>query len=269
MRAFVFLTFVFTCTLLSAQSQLTDIQIKEKLDSILIEGNLLYRYEKAAWISIDLARENKSIKMDFFSYLVYHENDTVRTLILNKKSECIYELRFVFEFDNPISDVVLTRALTTKEQNMVTTKTTIINKLIEQKIPVGCPDGYGLNMILMPKYDGFKFYIITGANKSGVIPFGNDFLFITDDTGNIQSWKKFHSRLIAQDSKGPNGEDVREMTHSHLRTEPFITATDICTFKLYGKLCGQSSFQVYSPELGKNFRYTLDRNKIEIVEKDE
>lgn len=267
MRTLVLFVFLFTCSLLSSQSQLTDIQIKEKLDSILLEGNLLYRYEKAAWISIDMARDNKIIKKDFFSYLVYHENDTVRTLILNKKSECIYELRFVFQFDNPISDFVLTRALSAKEQNMVSTKTAIIKKIVEQKIPVGCPEGYGLNMILMPKDDGYKFYIITGANKSGIIPFGNDYLFMTDDSGNIQSWKRFHSRLIALDSKGPNGEVVREMIHSHLKAEPFITATDICTFMLYGKLCGQSSFQVLSTDLGKYFRYRLDRNTIEIEDK--
>jgi len=265
MRTFIFFTFLFTCTLLSAQSQLTDSQIKYKLDSILLEGNLIYRYEKAAWISNDLAIENKNIKNNFSGYLVYLDNDTVRALILNKESECIYEFRFVSQFDNPISDIVLTRALSQQEQKLISIKTTIINKIVEQKIPVVCPEEYNLNMILMPKDDGYKFYIITGANKSGVIPFGNDYLFLTDDSGSIQSWKFFHSRLIAMDTKGPNGEEVRELIHSHLRTEPFISATDICTFKLYGKFCGQNSFQVYSPELGKYFRYILDSNNIDII----
>lgn len=135
---------------------------------------------------------------------------------------------------------------------------------MEQNIPVGCPEGYGLNMILMPKDDGYNFYIMTGANKSGIIPFGNDYLFMTDDSGNIQSWKRFHSRLIALDSKGPNGAVAREMIHSHLKAEPFITASDICTFMLYGKLCGQRSFQVLSTDLGKYLRYRLDMNTIEI-----
>lgn len=241
--------------------------MKDKLDSILFEGNLLYRYEKAAWISIDKANEKKSIKKDFFNYLVYHENDTIKTLILNKKSECIYELNFLLLFDDPISDHILTRKLTKKEQTLVSTKTSILNKILEQKIPIGCPEGYGLNMILMPKQDGYKFYIITGANKSQVIPFGNDYLFLTDDSGNIQSWRKFHSRLIPMGAKGPNGEEIRESIHSHLRTEPFISATDICTFMLYGKLCGQNSFGVYSPELGKYFRYRLDRNVINVEDK--
>lgn len=248
------------------QCQLTNTQIGEKLDSILLEGNLLYRYEKAAWISIDRAREKNEVKKEFFSYLVYHQNDTVRTLILNKVSECIFELQFVFQFEKPIKEIVLTRTLSAKERKMVATKTKIINAIVEKKIPIGCPEGYGLNMILMPRDEGFKFYIITGANKSGVIPFGNDYLFLTDEDGNLQSWKKFHSRLIALESKGPDGKDVTEMIHSHLRSEPFISATDICTFMLYGSLCGQHSFQVYSPELKKMFRYRLDKNKLDIVE---
>jgi len=70
MRTFTLLTLLIAGTMLSAQIQLTDIQMKDKLDSILFEGNLLYRYEKAAWISIDKANEKKSIKKDFFNYLI-------------------------------------------------------------------------------------------------------------------------------------------------------------------------------------------------------
>ncbi|MDD4972301.1 MAG: hypothetical protein PHT07_22970 [Paludibacter sp.] len=267
MRTFTLFILLIASTMLSAQIQLTDVQMKVKLDSILFEGNLLYRYEKAAWISIDMAKEKKSIEKDFFSYLVYHEDDTVKALILNKKLECIYEFRFVFQFDNPISDRILTRTLTKKEQNLVSTKTGIINKIMEQKIPLGCPDGYGLNMILMPREDGYKLYIITGTNKPEVIPFGNDYLFMIDDSGNIQSWKKIHSRLISMGPKSPNGEKVKEIFHSHLSTEPFISATDICTFMLYGKLCGLNSFGVYSPVLRKFFRYKLDGNMINIEDK--
>lgn len=245
---------------------MTDFQIKEKLDSILFEGNLLYRYEKAAWISTDMAREKSNIKKDFFNYLVYHDRDTVHALILNNKLECIYELRFVFQSENPILDIVKTRSLSVKEQNLFSMKSVIINKIVEQKIPVGYSEGYSLNTVLMPREDGYKLYFISGTSRSGVIPFGNDYLFLTDNSGNIQFWKKFHSRLIALEAKGPNGELITEMIHSHLKTEPFITATDICTFMLYGKLCGQKSFQVYSTERGKYFRYLLDKNSIEIVE---
>lgn len=269
MRTFALILVLISSIFIKAQSTLTENQITEKLDSILFEGNLLYRYEKAAWISIDMARDNRKVKNSFSNYLVYLDNDTIKSIILNKNSDCIYELKFVFQFEKPVSDVVLTRPLSSNEKKLVSTKAAILNKIVENKISLECPEGFGLNMIMMPKEDGFKFYIISGSNKSGIIPFGNDYLFLTDNYGNIQSWKKFHSRLIALESKGPEGEDVREMIHSHLRTEPFISATDVCTFMLYAKLCGLNSFQVYSPELSKYFRYRLDKNKIEIVEDEE
>lgn len=40
-----------------------------------------------------------------------------------------------------------------------------------------------------------------------------------------------NSRMIPAQSKGPNGEKVVSGIHSHLKTTPYITATDICTFR--------------------------------------
>jgi hypothetical protein len=73
--------------------------------------------------------------------------------------------------------------------------------------------------------------------------------------------------VIPAQSKGPNGEKVVSAIHSHLKTTPYITATDICTFRLYGELCEMDEFSVYSPALGKYFKYRLKENKIEIEEK--
>ena len=63
-----------------------------------------------------------------------------------------------------------------------------------------------------------------------------------------------------------NGETVTGITHSHLRAEPFISATDICTFKLYGNMYGLKQFKVYSPELSLYFTYNTDKNTIETGE---
>ncbi|OPZ96093.1 MAG: hypothetical protein BWY72_01825 [Bacteroidetes bacterium ADurb.Bin416] len=43
---------------------------------------------------------------------------------------------------------------------------------------------------------------------------------------------------LFDDMKTPNGDKVTDITHSHLNSTPYITATDICTFRLYGPLCG-------------------------------
>ena len=61
-----------------------------------------------------------------------------------------------------------------------------------------------------------------------------------------------------------NGQKVTESFHSHLRTTPYITATDICTFRLYAQYTELEKFSVYSPAIGKTMTYILKTNKIDI-----
>ena len=265
MRIQVILIFLFGLSILGkAQNELTEQQIKAKTDSILIEGNLLFQYEKAAWISIDLAMEQKNIKKKFGGYIVYQKIDTIKTIILNKDNQCVYELSFINDFSSPTKEVLSLRELNENESKLLTIKNKILNQIVEKKYEVSCPDGFSLNMELIPFASGYKLYILTGTSQSQIIPFGNDYLFLTDPNGEILSMRKFHSRLISTMTKGPNGEQVTESIHSHLRTEPFISATDICTFKLYGSLYGQNEFKVYSPGLSTYFTYSLIDNNIKI-----
>jgi hypothetical protein len=250
-----------------AQNGLTKQQIKEKADSILAEGNLLFQFEKAAWISIDLAMEKKDIKNKISGYLVYQKNDTIKTVILNKDNQCVYELSFSNELRQPIKEVLSQRELNDNENKLLVIKNKILKQIAEKKYEVGCPSGFSLNIQLIPFASGYKLYILTGTSQSQVIPFGNDYLFWTDSNGEILSMKKFHSRLIPTMTKGPNGEKVTESVHSHLKTEPFISATDICTFKLYSSLYGQKEFKVYSPELSIYFTYSASDNNIKIGKK--
>ena len=50
--------------------------------------------------------------------------------------------------------------------------------------------------------------------------------------------------------------------HSHLKYEPFISATDICTFRLYYNKTGSTKFAVYSTALSMYFIYELATNTI-------
>jgi hypothetical protein len=105
-----------------------------------------------------------------------------------------------------------------------------------------------------------------GTYKSGIIPFGNDYLFKADYSGNIVEWKKFHSRLIPAQMEIPESGKIISAMHSHLRTTPHITATDICTFRLYAEFSKIKSFIVYSPAIGKSMEYDINDNTIKIIE---
>ena len=99
------------------------------------------------------------------------------------------------------------------------------------------------------------------VSKGRAIPFGNDYLFIANKEGEIQSWKKFHSRLIPVEAT-EQMPMIAFPVHSHLKYEPFISATDICTFRLYYNKTGSTKFAVYSTALSMYFIYELATNTI-------
>ena len=114
------------------------------------------------------------------------------------------------------------------------------------------PQGYGTNFVLLESLNEFKLYILMGTSESGVIPFGNDYLFRTNKKGNITEWKKLYSKMISAHAKG---FESAVHFHLHLKTTPYITATDICTFRFYGELCGMEEFGVICASTWKNYKY--------------
>jgi hypothetical protein len=269
MKYFIAFLFSFACTFSYGQDvNYTNEEINLKLDSILKEANLLYKYERSSWVSTDLALANSTTKNNFGGFLTYENGGSFKTIILDKGlNKCVAEFNFKDDFNKPKTEVISERELTQNEMTFQKIKTMIIEQLSETKYEVSVPEGFSLNVTLMPENDGYKMYMIAGTDQSNVIPFGNDYLFYTDKEGVIQSWKKFHSRLIPVNTTAPNGGKIIMPMHSHLRTTPFISATDICTFKLYAGMYDINFFSVYSPALGKTFKYDLSKDKVEIIEK--
>lgn len=247
-----------------AQSDSTQV----KLDSIIKEADLLYNYEKAAWHTTDLAMSSEGLRDNFGGYIVYHSNDTIYASITDKaQGKRIARYSYVTaDIDTPVNSNPETSGLSIKERKLFKIKNSMIDQLSDSKYDIGFPKGFNPNLILMQDHNEYKLYIIMGTNESGIIPFGNDYLFRAGPKGKIKSWKKFHSRLIPVQSKMATGETVTSATHSHLRATPYITATDICTFRLYAPFTEITAFKVYSPALGKYMAYDIDHNTIEILD---
>ena len=258
---------LFSSIMFAQTIEMSENELKTQLDSVLVEGNLLYKHEKAAWISTDLAQENKTVKKDYGGFFAYEEQGEIRVIILGKKSQnCIAEYSFESNFSKPKSVKTESRDLSDKEKDLLEVREKIVKNLSDKKYEVTVPDGYSPNLILLPFAEKYKLYIIMGTSQKDVIPFGNDYLFIADKNGKIESWQKFHSRIIPGYTK-MNGNKVTSLTHSHLRTTPLMTATDICTFMLYAPLYDIDAFSVYSPALGKYMTYSLKDNEIIVKEK--
>ena len=268
MKKLSLLVFVslFSSIMLAQTIKVSENELKMQLDSVLAEGNLLYKYEKAAWISTDLAQENKTVKKDYGGFFVYEEQGEIRAIILGKNFQnCIAEYSFENNFSKPKLIKTESRELSNKEKDLLEVRDRIVENLSNKEYGVVISEGYSPNLILLPFAGKYKLYIIMGTSQVDVIPFGNDYLFIADKNGKIESWQKFHSRIIPGYTK-MNGSKVTSLAHSHLRTTPLMTATDICTFMLYAPLYEIDTFSVYSPALGKYMTYSLKDNKITVEE---
>lgn len=235
-------------------------------DSIVVEGNLLYRYEKAAWEATDIGRQNEQVARELFDLLVYQRQDTIRVCLLDRDLLSICEVDFTGPDNEVRKSSFVSRALSEAESRLFFLKNELINRVMAGEYGVGVAESYGLNFVLIPDGEGYRFYILTGTTLPGIIPFGNDYLFFADAQGGITGWRKMHSVLLPM-SREVNGQAVKNTIHSHRPEEPYMTATDICTFKLYGPLCGQDSFTVVSP-LQKVMTYRLTTDSIEVWDLD-
>jgi hypothetical protein len=251
---------------LNAFSQNDNLQYK--LDSIINEADLLYSYERAVWNATDLFMTNSKLKNNYGGYVVAHSNDTIFATFIDKsQKQKIAKYFFInSNLSSPFNTEIGLSPLSNAEQELLDIKIKIINQLSKKKYEIGIPQNFNPNFVLIKEKEGFKLYILMGTSESDVIPFGNDYLFWADSKGTITNWKKFHSRMIPTQSKGPNGEKVVSVIHSHLKTTPFITATDICTFRLYGGLCDMDEFMVLCTATDKYYKYSIKTNKIEITE---
>ncbi len=259
------LVLIFTCSL-SCFSQDSDLNLK--MDSILTEADLLYRYEKAVWISTDLLMADKKLKKNYGGYIRYHAKDTTFVTMLDKKQKSkIAKYSFVdTEFEDPIEVNNEDSELSDLEKELLKAKSKLVEKLSDAKYEVTIPNGYNPNIILIKTDFGYRLYIIMGTSQKGIVPFGNDYLFESNSKIEITKWLKFHSRIIPAPPHIPGIGTVTSCSHSHLKSTPYVTATDICTFRLYAKYTDLKEFSVYSPAIGSYMKYNLESNKILIEE---
>jgi len=253
--------------LTSSGSYAQDEALKFKFDSIIAEADLLYSYEKVAWISTDIHRGNKKLKKSFGGYIVTHSHDTVTGTFFNERQTGV-TARYYFttsDLDMPFKTEIKETPVRPLEAEMLRIKGIIGDQLSNPEYDIRLVEGFDPNFVLIKTADGYKLYIIMGSSKSDIIPFGNDYLLIADKEGNITDHKKFHMNIIPAETKFPDGGVATEITHSHKLT-PYISTTDICTFRLYAPFTELKSFKVFCSITDKVYRYDLETNKIELSE---
>ena len=138
-----------------------DFQLKAACDSVVAEGNLLYRYEKAAWEATDIGLANEEVRKNLFNLLVYEQRDTIKVCLLDQTLHSICEVSFAGR-DNGAQIVSCTsRPLSDRETEVFLLKNKLIDRVTSGGYGVGVPDSFGLNFVLLPAEQGYRFYILT------------------------------------------------------------------------------------------------------------
>lgn len=222
----------------------------------------MYRYGKAAWVTTDAAFGLADAKRAMSDFLVYSAGDTVKCLIVDEKSRCIYEASFI-EPGTMVADKTIRRKLDDKEKKMLKLKEKALYSVANRGYAMQSYEDYNLNPIFLPDPNGYKMYMVSGTSQPLTVPMGNDYLFYTDKKGKVTSWKQFHKKLLPIKVL----QNVSIPIHKHTAEEPFISATDIFTFRMYTDKTNLTEFAVYSPEISSFFIYNKETNTITVSDK--
>ncbi len=240
---------------------------QEILDSILNEADRLYKHEYAVWVSTDMLQQDPQLVGLYGGYVVQEENSTIKvTYIHQNQQDKIAVYRFESkDMDTPFDIKKEISPLDRNEKKLLDIKLKLINKIKDKKYKIEWPEGFNPNFILFPEADGYSFYMMMGATEYGVIPFGNDYVFNADSEGNIKKWKTFHTGPIPV--KLPTFENdlvVKSIYHTHIKKYPYISATDICIFRLYAPLYGVIELRVLCTATNSTYIYNQKTNKIKV-----
>jgi hypothetical protein len=213
-------------------------QSKEERE-ILKEGDKLYRSEMASWYGTDIFLEKFSDRRQSLDgYLSY---------LVGSKAICIFFAKgdstriigsFTFDSTYNVNTAIVDgqeREPTRQELDLITIRQKALT-LYKSDTLFRIYQDMNPNFIPINDEKGKRVYVLTGPKKQGVVVFGNDYLITFDKNNNLKERKRLHKNIIPINYGEKDGKIIMTTMHSHLpETGDLITATDICTLKLYGK----------------------------------
>lgn len=224
--------------------------IEKDFAPIVAEGKLLYKSEMASWYGTDIFLEKYKNREDIGGYLSYSENDISKCIFFNNNDQpkVIGTISFNDSFDIKTAKIdLLERNFSKKENDLYQIRKITLNELRTDSLFKFYEN---TNPNLIPLINGRekKVYVLTGPKQSGVVIFGNDYLLTFDENNKITTKKQLHKNIMPiAYGNDAEGQKTEGSMHSHLpETGDFITATDICTLMLYGKIAKWKTHNVVS-----------------------
>jgi len=230
-KLFIIITLFILAQSVTAQQN----ALRHIADSIYAEGEMLYRSEWASGHGTQIFTsrfgEKKLLSGGYFSY----ETPKGLTTIFFSKNEdpvALATVKFDYGLDSSKYSIdTTTRKLTEDEKGFYTIRSKAAQAVLGDTL-FKFYEHTSLNLVPIVKNGAKRVYVITAQTLQDEVLLGNDYLIIFDKDDNIIKETKLHNNLIPL---GTGGKDpIKASSHQHLgKTSPFITATDICAFKLW------------------------------------
>ncbi|MCR8561211.1 hypothetical protein KXD93_26395 [Mucilaginibacter sp. BJC16-A38] len=209
--------------------------LRKIADSIKAEGEMLYHSEWASGHSTQVFASSfggkKLLSGGYFSYETKKEMTTV-FFSKNEDPVVIATVKFGHDLDSSKYSIdTTTRKFTDNEKEFYTIRSKAAQAVSNDTL-FKFYQNTSLNLVPIIKNGAKRVYVITAQTAPDEVLLGNDYLISFDKDNNIIKKTKLHNNLIPL---GTGGDDpIKASSHQHLgETSPFITATDICAFKLW------------------------------------
>ncbi len=205
------------------------------VDSINAEGEMLYRSEWASGHSTHIFASNfgekKLLSGGYFSYETKQEITTI-FFSKNEAPVVLATVRFEHGLDSSKYSIdTTTRKFTQNEKEFYTIRSKAAQAVLNDTL-FKFYQHTSLNLVPIIKDGAKRVYVITAQTAPDEVLLGNDYLVNFDKDNNIIKKAKLHNNLIPLGTGGK--EAIKASSHQHLgETSPYITATDICAFKLW------------------------------------
>jgi hypothetical protein len=220
-------------------------QSSKKQAALLEEGKMLYRSEMTSWYGTDAFLAAFPDRDQIGGYFSYIDADSSRCIFYNRSENPVVlgTISFQDSFSVEIASVNLQRRVFSETERVYYALRIRAVERLKSDTIFKHYKNTSFNIIPIITKKEKKVYYLTGPNVSGVVIFGNDYLLTFDKKGGIKSLKRLHNNIIWMEYK----EGQESSMHSHNETTgDYMTATDICTLMLYGKITGWTHHVVVS-----------------------
>lgn len=218
------------------------IDLTKVADSISTEAETLYRSEWASWHGSDIFGEKCAAqRLRAGGYISYDTGKGLNNVFFSRDAEPQVLATISFGYglnkDNYKLDTTA-RKLTPAEKELYTIRQAVVVDINKDTLYKRYQHT-NLNPVPIITKKSKVVYVLTGPDINGVVIFGNDYLVTFDKNNNMVAKRHLHKNLIPVTYSKPGADgkpvDIAGM-HIHLpQTGDFITATDICTLRLYEK----------------------------------